>query len=231
MASTVIDVLSDWAPPVIFAVLVGVGVWLRRRGGDLDQELGSGLVVVGAWMLHFLLLGLLDLAPGVSNELFDIAVTLVIAVVLARRWKRLDQRTAATLAALVVFAWLAMSRGDWIAFLGGFLSLPAILVVVVGIAFSLAADAGFTAQPSRRFPVPSRVLLFVGYLVLSVTLLHWAEATHATSITDSAAAAGFFALGIPWAAWLVARRVVYLADEDEEVEVLEGGSSPSAVLA
>ncbi|GAA1165690.1 hypothetical protein [Nocardioides aquiterrae] len=189
------------------ALLVGLRL-LRRRRSDLDREVGSGLVVLGCWTVPALALSASGSDLGFSDPLVDVLVTVGVAVLLAVRWRRLDAGTVVALGALTVFSWLAMSRGDWISVIGALIGLPAIVVVVVGIAFSVAGDAGFTATSTRRLPQGARVLLFVGYLVLSVTILHWVEATHADSHAAGAADAGFFYLGIPWAAWLVGRRLL-----------------------
>ena len=207
--------VADYGLPSLAAVSVLVGLWLvRRRRVPMDTELGSGLVVIGLWCLPPFLLNLTSWEVGWSDELVDLAVTLGVVAVLARCWNRIDLRLAVTLAALTVFAWLALTKGDWINIVGELFALPAILVVVVGVVFSLAGDAGFTAEGGRVVPQGARVLLFVGYLVLSVSILHWVEATHAPSSADAVGDAGFFFIGIPWAAWYIGRRLLRLADED-----------------
>ena len=114
------------------------------------------------------------------------------------------------LAALTVFSWLALTKGDWINLVGEAFALPAILVVVVGVVFSLAGDAGFTAGTGQVVPQGARVMMFVGYLVLSVTILHWVEATHAPSSADALGDTGFFFIGLPWAAWVIGRKLLHL---------------------
>ncbi|WP_121257917.1 hypothetical protein [Nocardioides ferulae] len=213
--------LQQYGLPALAALALAIGLWLwgrgrsGRRGGD--RELGSGLVVVTAWALPALLLNLTDWQVGFSERLFDVLLTLGVAGVLAVRWRRLDTGGVVTLAALTVFSWFVLSQGDWIAFVGGLVGLSGIVVVVFGVAYSLVGDAAFTAGSSRRLPQGSRVLLFVGYLVLSVTILHWVEATHSHT-SDAATQAGFFYLAIPIAAWLVGRRLVRLDEEVEEYE-------------
>ena len=203
------EALPRYGSPALAALALLLGIWLlRRRRGDLDRELGSGLVVLGTWTLPAFLLSATDTDLGFSDALVDVLVTLGVVVVLTRRWRHLDAAGVVALGAITVFSWLVLSRGDWISVTGALLGLPAILVVVVGVAFSLAGDSGFTATSSRRLPQGARVLLFVGFLVLSVTILHWVEATHADSPTADATDAGFFFLGIPWAAWLIGRRLL-----------------------
>jgi len=211
--------LADWGAPALSVLAIAAGIWLmRRRRTPMDAEFGSGLIVIGAWCLPSLLINLTSIEVGFSDELVDVLITLGVVAVLALYWNRIDTRLAVIIAAVTVFSWLALTKGDWINLLGGVFGLPAILVVVVGVAFSLAGDAGFTAKSGRVVPQGARVLLFVGYLVLSVTILHWVEATHAPSSAEFQGDAGFFFIGIPWAAWLIGRRLLHLEEAPAPVE-------------
>ena len=188
-----------------------VGILLMRRGGKPSQrELGSGMVVIGAWTLPTFVMQLGDFRIGFSTSLMDVLVTVGIVAYAAARWTSLRAGDVVMLLALTVFSWLTLSQGDWLAALGGLLGLSAIVVVVVGVALALVTDAGFTAAASPRLPQSSRVLLFLGYLLFSVTLLHWNQVAHTTSVSDDSGMTGFLLIGIPWAGWLVGRRLVRL---------------------
>ena len=156
----------------ILAIVVGI-MLMRRRDRPFQRELGSGLVVIGAWTLPTFVMQLGDFRIGFSTSLMDVLVTVGIAAYAAARWTSLRAGDVVVLLALTVFSWLTLSQGDWLAALGGLLGLSAIVVVVVGVALALVTDAGFTAEASPRLPQSSRVLLFLGYLLFSVTLLHW----------------------------------------------------------
>lgn len=207
--------VTTYGQPAVIAGGILVGVWLlRRRRSAMDVELGSGLVVVGAWALPSLLVNMTSWELGFSDELVDVVVTLAVAVVVAVAWRRIDTRLGVVLAAVLVFSWLTFSKGDWIALAGNLFGLPAVLVVVVAVIFSVLGDAGFTRTGGRFVPQGARVLMFVGYLVLSVTLLHWVETTHGPSQSAFQADAAFYFIGIPWAAWIVARKLVHLQLDD-----------------
>ena len=122
------------------------------------------------------------------------------------RRRRVPATLSVLLTAVVVFSWLVMSRADYVSFLGGLLGLPVVVVVVFGILYSLASDSAFASESSKRLPRDARPMLLVGYLLLSVVILHWLEVTHETTNLD--ASIGFFRIGIPLAAWLVGRRLV-----------------------
>lgn len=208
------DRLSEWGTITVAVVALAAGTWLlrRTRRTTMGAELGSGLVVVAAWALPSLLLARAGVAAGFQDQLFDVAITLLVLGFLLVWWRRWEGPGLVSLAAITIFAWLVMSRGDYIAFLGSVLGLPAIVVTVFGIAYVVASDAGFTATSSRRLPQGSRVLLFVGYLLFSVTILHWNAASHGQT-PDAQLRAAFFYLGIPIAAWLLGRQLVPRADE------------------
>lgn len=230
-----VDELQNWGWPMTAGAVLLLGIWLIRRGTaggvttrPMDRELGSGLVVMGVWLLPEFILNATEWNPGFSFPLADILITVTVAVILVVRWRRTETSDAITLGAITVFAWLALSRGDWIAFLGGLFGLPGILVVVFGIVYSIAGDSGFARVSSKRMPQGSRVLMFVGYLVLSVTILHWVEITHERNFSDPLAYAGFFFLGIPWAAWLLGRRLIDLDDRIDAIEAEEDALEAAA---
>ncbi len=193
----------------ILAIVVGI-VLMRRGDRPFRRELGSGLVVIGAWTLPTFVMQLGDFRIGFSTSLMDVLVTVGIVAYTAARWTSLRAGDLVMLLALTVFSWLTLSQGDWLAALGGLLGLSAIVVVVVGVALALVTDAGFTAEASPRLPQASRVLLFLGYLLFSVTLLHWNQVAHTTSVSADSGTTGFLLIGIPWAGWLVGRRLVRL---------------------
>lgn len=187
---------------------VAVGVWLMRRSvGGYGDELGSALILVGAWVASIFGLNSLGFELGFSYPTVDLVVTLGVVVVLLARWRTLSPGALVTLGTVVLFSWLVNSRGDYVSFLGGLLGLPAVLVVVFGVVLTLASGSSFASEGSRRLPVEARPLLWVGYLLLSVVILHWLEVTHEGG-QDQESLLGFYAVGIPMAFWLAGRRLV-----------------------
>ena len=204
--SQAVPILGSLLAIVAGIVLVRRG-WARLEPG-YSRELGCGLVVVGAWNLVMHVIAALDVNWGFSYRAVDLVVTVAVAVWLVVRWRRLDLAEASLLLAVLLFSWLVMSRGDYISYVGSLLGLPVIVVVVFGILYTLVSGAGFTTESSKRLPRESRTLMFIGYLLLSVTILHWLEAIHEPSIADLNSYAAFYFLGIPMTAWLLARRIV-----------------------
>ena len=187
------------------AVLAGL-VLMRRSAGGFGDELGSALVVVGAWFLMIFVPSSLGLELGFDYPTVDLVVTVGVLLVLLLRWRSLTPAALVSLATLLVFSWLVMSRGDYLSFIGGLAGLPAIVVVVFGVVLTLASGSSFASESSRRLAAEARPLLFVGYLLLSVVILHWLEVTHEQGQDDNSLI-GFYAIGIPMAAWLAGRRI------------------------
>jgi hypothetical protein len=199
------------------AVVAGL-VLMRRSAGGFGDELGSALVVVGTWFLMIFVPSSLGLELGFDYPTVDLVVTVGVLLVLLLRWRSLTPAALVSLATLLVFAWLVMSRGDYLSFIGGLAGLPAIVVVVFGVVLTLASGSSFASESSRRLPAEARPLLFVGYLLLSVVILHWLEVTHEQGQDDNSLI-GFYAIGIPMAAWLAGRRIVPRAQEEAATPV------------
>ena len=106
------------------------------------------------------------------------------------------------------FSWLVTSRGDYLSFLGGLVGLSTVVVPVFGVVWTLLSGSSFASESSRRLPAAARTLLYVGYLLLSVALLHWDEVSHTFTGADADGLVGYYFLGIPIAAWLLGRHVV-----------------------
>jgi hypothetical protein len=208
------------------ALAVLAGLWLMRRSaGGFGDELGSAVVVIGAWFISIFGIAWLGIRPGFSYPAVDLLVTVGVVLVLLIRWRSLSPAAVAALITLVLFSWLVMSRGDYISFLGGLLGLPAVLVVVFGVVLTLASGSAFASVSSKRLPAEARPLLFVGYLLLSVVILHWLEITHEEG-QDTYSLTGFYAIGIPMAFWLARRRIlVRHADVDATGTPPSGGGS------
>jgi hypothetical protein len=204
--------LNNWGLLIISVLAVAAGVVLMRRSeGGMGDEIGSGLIVVGAWDAMALALSNSGLSLGFSYPTVDVVVTLAVLVVLLARWRRVDAPTLVVALTVLVFSWLVTSQGDYISFIGGLVGLSAVVVVVFGIVWTLLSGSSFTASSSGWMPQPARPLLFLGYILLSVAILTWDETTHASTQHSDSVSAYYF-MAIPLGAWLLGRRVITRRD-------------------
>jgi hypothetical protein len=200
--------LSTWGMLILSVLAVVIGVVLMRRSrGGIGDELGSGLVLIGAWDAVAGAVTNFGFTFGFSYPTVDVTVTLAVLAAVLLRWRRADNPFLLTAGTVLVFSWLVTSRGDYISFAGGLVGLPTVVVLVFGIVWTLLSGSSFASTGSRWLPQPARPLLFVGYVLLSVAILNWDETTHAAT-SDSDALAAYYFLGLPLAAWLLGRRVI-----------------------
>jgi hypothetical protein len=206
-------------------LLTGIALLVRRSGREVLREAGLGLVLIGGWNVPQYLLAALNYHTAYDERLIEIVLTLGIAAVVvadlgleALRAVRLrstggflDQPGAIALTALVILTWLMFTRGDFVATLATtvlrpvpFISGTAILVF--GIVYTLLVDSELASSSSRHAPANARVLMWIGYLLISVTILMWTQVTHVTDLASTVAHNGFSDIGIPFAAWLFIRR-------------------------
>jgi hypothetical protein len=203
---------STVARAIPWVVLLLIGVWLVAKGTTAARrELGLGLLLLGAWNTPFYVLAAFGVRFDFSNTLLDVVITVGIGLVLIVRWRHIDRYEAVALIVITLFTWLAFSRGDFLTAIAngplGFLGLPASVLVVFGIGYTLLADSAMASGSSGSFPRDSRVLIYLGFLVLSTAVLAWLDVTHVVSnLQDTVSSNGFADIGIPFAAWLVIRR-------------------------
>jgi hypothetical protein len=196
----------EWGDVVFWVPVLGVGMWLVRSSRPLSRELGGGLVLVAVWELSWAVTSAVGVFPGFDAALLDVLVTIVVVGYAAIRWRTVTAGELVFLIGVVVFSWLVANQGDWIALVASPLGLASIVVLLTGLVWNLVAGSGFTWNDGRTFRRPSRPLVWLGYLLLSLTLLHWFEVTHGVDVTAPAGSRAFIEIGIPIAAWLVARR-------------------------
>jgi hypothetical protein len=112
------------------------------------------------------------------------------------------------LGTVLVFSWLVTSRGDYLTFLGGLVGLSTVLVLVFGIVWTLLSGSSYASASSPRLPASARTPIYLGYLLLSVVLVHWDEVSHTFTGADTDGVVGYYFLGIPIAAWLLGRHIL-----------------------
>jgi hypothetical protein len=202
------DWLVSWGDVLLWTGLLLYGLRLARQYREnLERsELGLGLMLVALWVLPFEILSNFGISIPMSPALMGVMVTFGIAGYALANLRALDTKNAVQLGAVTLFLWLLTTEGDFLAIVGAKLGLPESFVVVFGIVFALLAGSSFATSSSKHFPRSARTLLWVGYMVLTTTLLNWYELAHGQDPTGRASSTSFFFLGIPIGVWMLMRR-------------------------
>jgi hypothetical protein len=203
--------ITHWIPyenAALWAMALVVGIFLLKREPRkiFHREAGVGLLMIATWCLIFFSFQLLNYELPLRETALDIGLTTGVLLYTILRWRAIDATRALGLIALLVFSWLVASKGDYVVIVGGLLPVSQGFLFVFGMISTLATDSGFTAGDTKYFPRSGRTLLWVGYLLLSLTIVNWLSATHSSGITDQTIQKGLFFLGLPLAAWLVIRQ-------------------------
>lgn len=198
----------DWGPVVLSVLVLAAGIFLLIRD-DLKERYGDwaiALTMVGVWSLPLNLMGLANYYPGFNYALLDLFVTIAAAGYILARWGSISTVTAVRLGAVVAFSWLFATKGDFLSIIGGWFGLASVAVLVFGILFTLLAGSSFALEETDRLPARARPLIWVGYLLLSATMLNWLLTAHDSEISGLFGSDAILRIGIPLAVWFLLRR-------------------------
>lgn len=107
------------------------------------------------------------------KALLDLALTVGIGALLVARRGRLTATATTSIVTLLVFGGLFASQLDLLQRTVTAAGLPLATVTVLGVLYSLAAESGFLAHDRRHMPAEARPHLWVGYLIVSLSVLLW----------------------------------------------------------
>jgi hypothetical protein len=165
-------------------VLVGLALRSARRGRP-----GTGLllcavaVMLWARVVRWASGGVLNAGDGadVLNLLATALLLVLIAGFLLRR--TLTPQRALTLSSALVLSALLGSH-DFISDpAGALLGFSGAALVLFGLTWGLLTDSDFANRGSRRFPLPSRVLLVLANVILAIGVLAYTSLTRDQSVT------------------------------------------------
>jgi hypothetical protein len=139
-----------------------------------------------------------------SQDLIVLVWLLVTVATALMWWRRGPWRPAHTVRLLFIVILLALVRQT--DFIGDpfspFLPFTAIGFIAFGLAWNMLTAGGWTNQSDRWLPSASRLFLYVGYMMLTITLVNWAVTAHdlttVNRFTGETGLAGFFVLGVPF---------------------------------
>ena len=189
---------------LVFSLTVlGIGLFLARRGS-------------GVMALYLSLVGAVDLYhwftdPGKALDVITweqrsqvsfwwTLLTILIALFLAAR-RRLDGQALEGLfivAVIITVAGGAEAVGDPFS---PFFAFAGAGIIAFGIVWDVMTVGSWANEDSGALPRPNRMLLYLGYVLFSVTVINWALTTHDLSnidfYTDGATSLGFATFGAP----------------------------------
>lgn len=194
---------------LILALVGFVIVWLGRRRSNPSLVAYGGIL---AWsqLLAWLMRYGRPLAPF-RYEYADVdAVMLVILTGLALFWLLKRQLTAGRALHMLAIA-ILLALLNQTAFLDNPFSplfgFAGVFFLVFGIVWNiLTAGGSYINSDSNGFPRASRLLLYIGYVLLSVSTAHWYLVSHNLEMQISQATInelGYLVLGLPLAYLMV----------------------------
>ena len=196
------EILTIAFPVAVWLVALAVGLW-KWKSQRSPGGIWTGLLLISAWIAPFQVARAFGYSPHLDVSLMDTAVTVGAILFLLLRRNKMTGGTIASLGALVLFSWLVQTRGDFIGIVGSWLHLPGEIVFVFGVLFSLISGCAFTMKQSTGFSRESRTLTWLGFMILSLTIVNWISASRVSNIQDQFQLAGFFFVAIPFAVWSV----------------------------
>ena len=170
--SPLVDRLVDGFRVVLGVLLVGLALWQARRGrGGLALVLGGAGLMLAA--LGVRLLTGYRWALWLDPDAFVSVVTVVVLVtglwLLARR--ALSRDRAVGLAAVLALAVLLSVRSVIVDPFGVLLGYGGVAFVLFGVIWDFLTGSGWANTDGRRIRQPVRVLLALGYPLLTVTIV------------------------------------------------------------
>ena len=190
-----------WTTLVDIAI-IAIGVRLARRGRRLVPLF---LVMVGGLDLWIKvtaegrLLGVLEWTGEAVGFWWTVLAAGLAAFWAARR--ELDGRRLEALLIVVVLTILIGQAELLEDPFGPFLGLGGVVVIAVGVVWDLLSAGEWANRDTAGFPRASRLFVYLGYVLFSITLIHWALSVHDLTslefLTSRGALAGFTLLGQP----------------------------------
>lgn len=206
----------SWPLLARYPLLVGGGLFLaaliawlrsRRREGDGPPHWAFFYLCLGGWILLWKSTRPSGLLAGWGFETSDLTAAATALLAGWFLWLLLRRRlTTAALGSLSLAALLCWCLEIYdlladplapLAALPGASSPFLVASLLLGIA-EMGGHFGLKAD-SPGMPRRSRVLLYLGYVLLAVVSVHWASLTHSTGYADGYAATGFLLIGFPLA--------------------------------
>jgi hypothetical protein len=206
--AAVVSVFVSTGPRcVLFAVTTVVALVVARESsiGIRHRQSALCLAFMSFWVFWTLFVDWLPGTDTADESLLSLTVVGAAAVWVAVRWRELTEQDLARAVGLLVVVWLLDADAGLLRSLAHLATTESRFVLVGGLLLVLVGKSQFTADTSRRLPRDSRVTMWIGYLVLSLSVAWWdRNVSGFAQLTAHNAELGVFAfIALPYASWLV----------------------------
>lgn len=221
--SSIIVMLSNLEPklrPWMFALIgLGLSVYAKRRNNP--SLVAFGLIIIWYNILRGLMMADRPLeALSYKYEHVDIVGTLLLSI-LSLYWLIRRKLTAERSIRLLVIA-LLMALLNQTDFLDNpfspLFSFAGIAFLVFGIVWNILMAGSFANLSTPGLPRESRLLLYLGYVLISVAITHWYLVSHNIDkqlLTSTINELGFISIGLPMAYLAIAEGGTSLLHESQ----------------
>lgn len=210
------DILNDqltdaWRHAILICAL-GAALWvalgrsLPRLSPTVSRAAGLYLGILGGLGIWYALIqpgGLLQALGHNSNDPLDFWLTALLAA--AAIWAFARRTLTSLRAQRLLFALILIALLRQTAFIAEpfrpFLGFAGVGFVAFGVAWNVLTGASWVNNDSAALPRAGRVFLYVGYALLTITVVNWALTSHDIGmlemLTGGATEVGFSSFGKP----------------------------------
>lgn len=191
----------------IFGVVVVVAVDVLRRPGISmrRRQFMTGVALLAGWIVWTALFDWLPGSTTSDSSLFAALVTFATVVVTLRRWRAGTAAAFARYEALILIAFILTSLTSLLRALTTAIPVESIVVFVAGTVLILVGKSQFTGRSSPAFPASARTLMWIGYVILSITVALWTHYVAGfAAFTDHLSTVSIVNyVAVPYVGWLV----------------------------
>lgn len=196
-------VLFGTVTALAVAVAHHEGVTLRRR------QFAVGLALMSGWAFWTLFVDWLPGTDTADESLLALLSLGLVAIYLVTRYLRAGHRARpqelTVVVGVLVVVWIFDADGAFLRSLSHLVPFEGGIVVVVGVLLVLLGKSQFAAGASAAFPRAARLLIWIGYIVASLTVVYWDRGV--IGFADFSAHNGeisvFHFVAVPYIAWLL----------------------------
>jgi hypothetical protein len=206
----VVNVILSTGPRcVLFGVVSVASVMVLRHPSSTHRQcqLAIGLALMSGWMFWTTFIDWLPGTDTADEAFFALCALAAVMAYLAVSWRlrRNEARTLGRAVGALVVIWAFDADAGFLRSLSHLVPVEGAIVLVVGIGLILVGKSQFTGGTSLLLPRDARVVLWIGYLVLALSLTYWERGVSgfATLTANNGEVSVLSFIGVPYLVWLV----------------------------